>query len=58
MISNWWETIDFFQSPDIIPTVFFVIRCKGCGVEFETGTLQTVPMECPDCGKESEVRDD
>lgn len=60
-VSNWWEAVDFYMSDasvSIIPTVYFVIRCKDCGAEYETGTLQVVPLECPDCGKKSEVRDD
>ena len=57
-MTSWWETADFYESPGIIPTVYFVIRCKGCGTEYETGTLQIIPNECPDCGKKSEVRDD
>lgn len=60
-VSNWWEVVDSYISDaitSIIPTVYFVIRCKGCGAEYETGTLQLDTLECPDCGKKSEVRDD
>lgn len=51
---NWWETVDFYECPVVIPTIYFVIRCKGCGTEYETRTLQGVPTECPNCGKKSE----
>ena len=58
MTDNWWETIDTYQSDSIIPTVHFIIRCKECGSEYETSTLQYMLPECPECGKKSEVCDD
>lgn len=54
-VKTWWSVLDVIEMDAIIPIPVFIIKCNGCGEEYETYTLIDVPQECPDCGKRNEV---
>lgn len=55
-VKTWWDLIDVIDKKLFIPVPVFIIRCNGCGEEFEALSLQKLPQECPDCGKRNEVQ--
>lgn len=55
MSEKWWETVEAGEISGIIPTVYYIIKCRQCEEEFSTICLLDVPNECPDCGARNEV---
>lgn len=55
MSEKWWETVEAGETSGIIPTVYYIIRCRQCKEEFSISCLLDVPNECPDCGARNEV---
>lgn len=51
--TKWWEPIDSYETGSIVPFVVWIVRCRQCGCEFETNTLQIQDEKCPECGYES-----